>query len=195
MIPSLEFTRAFDGAFEPGARRAGLIRRRGRASRWGLVDPGGDLQLQFRVNPRASAIPHSPGEFWPVVTWEGPRHGPRDDGAVSFYQYTTPAENEAIHALVVRVIDKVRRQDDFAHEALRTARDALLAAIDLDLDRPPEPRLPSYALYYLDAADAAAWGAWFGETVSPWIERFRKAPESLEAWSWRVLWKDLPGPA
>lgn len=192
MIKSVQFVKAFDETFIDGARLAGLARQRSKTSKWLLKHGGGDLHFQFRVNPKASAIPHCPGEFWAEVAWDGPRYSSRDDGTVSYYQYTTETENQSIHALVKAVIHKVRQQDSFENEGFRAARDIMLGSIDLGLDLPPEPRLPNYALYYLDENDASTWGAWFAHNVGPWIQRFQEAPETLEAWSWRVLWKDLP---
>ncbi len=192
MIRADAFTPAFEAALAGGAARAGLTRRRGRMSRWAGSRPAGDLLFQFRINPKMSGIAGCPGELWAEATWDGPRHGPRDSGAVSFYQYTTEDDHRSLTALRRSAVDKAAAFTGFAHESERLGREALLSAILLDLEEPPRPQHPQHALYYFDREDAAGWGAWFGERLEGWIRRFDAAPETLEAWCWRVLWRDLP---
>jgi hypothetical protein len=193
MIKSAQVTRAFDDAFTPSAQRAGLVRVRSKTSKWVLRQNGGDLHFQFQVNPKASAIPYCPGELWALVVWGGPRYNERDDGTVSYFQYTTDAENTSIQQQVKAVIKKVHHQNEFENEGFRAMRDMMVGIIDAGLEMPPEPRIPNYSLYYLDEADVTAWGQWFARHIAQWIERFQAAPETLEGWAWRVLWKDLPG--
>lgn len=192
MIKSVLFIKSFDESFIDGARLAGLDRQRSKTSKWLLKHDSGDLQFQFRVNQKASAIPYCPGEFWAEVSWNGQRYNSRDDGMVSYYQYTSDTDNEKIQALDKVVIAKVRSQETFENESFKTMRDISLGTIDIGLNKPPEPRFPNYPLYYLDSVDASAWGVWFASNIGLWIYRFQQVPETLEAWSWRVLWKDLP---
>ncbi len=83
MIKAALFNRAFDGAFAPEVESTGLTRRRGRASVWTVVRPAGTLELTIRVNPKASALPFSPGEFSLVWRWDEGRKVSTDDGTVS----------------------------------------------------------------------------------------------------------------
>lgn len=191
MIKADAFHRAFDRGFSEPATAAGLTRRRGRASIWLATRPAGSLTLSVRVNPKASALPFSPGEFSLDWKWEGPRTDPADDGTVSHFQYDTEADRAALPALNAAVLDRAERLE--AEPApLRAGRDALLAVRREGLALPPVPNHPGHAFYYLDESDADAWGRWLGARLSGWLTRFDAAPETLQAWCWRVLWKDLP---
>jgi hypothetical protein len=126
------------------------------------------------VNPKAAGIPDCPGEFWPVIAWNGPRHGPRDDGTVSYYQYE--ADLGSMQETRRNVVEKAR--DCPYWETLRSG-----------LDLPLVAQAPHVALYYFDEDDAVAWGMWFGARIGKWLRRFAAAPETLESWAWRVLWR------
>jgi hypothetical protein len=128
------------------------------------------------VNPKAAGIPDCPGEFWPVISWSGPRHGPRDDGSVSYYQYET--ELAAMQAIRRAVLEK---------PAVRGC--AYLSTLRAGLELPLLPQHPHVALYFTDEQDARAWGGWFGGRIGVWLRRFAAAPETLESWAWRVLWR------
>ena len=152
----------------------------GAAAKWKGPLAGHELNVAFTVNRRAAGIADAPGEFWPVIAWDGPKHGPRDDGTVSYYQYVTGAEAVEIQALRRSVVQKV---------AARVPPNSLLETIITGLDLPLRPNHPHVALYYFDEGDAAAWGAWFGGHMSAWCGRFAAAPETLESWCRRVLWQ------
>lgn len=171
MIPAAAFYREFDAAFAPPAKAAGLARRGRSGAKW----RNAELEFNFRVNPKASMLPDCPGEFWPVIEWNGPRHGPRDDGTVSYYQYES--QTEPMQAMQHAILDK---------PAVRAC--AFLATLRSLAEHPLVAQSPHTGLYYVDEGDARAWGAWFGERVGEWLRRFAAAPETLETWAWRVLW-------
>lgn len=139
-----------------------------------------ELRLAFRVNPKVSALPDWPGEFWPVISWSGPRHDARDDGTVSYYQYATDTEMAAMQEMRRAVIGKAKDSLQSVH----------LETIISGLQLPLRPQNPHVALYCLDQPDASMWGKWFGEHIGEWLRRFGASPETLEAWCWRVLWRD-----
>jgi hypothetical protein len=121
-----------------------------------------------------------PGEFRAVLSWQGPRAGARDDGTVSYYQYAGAVDLAAMQALRRSVVQKV---------AARAQSNKLLSVMIEGLDLPLLPQHPDVALYYFDGGDAAAWGDWFGSRIGAWIEAFEGAPETLETYCWRVLWR------
>jgi hypothetical protein len=131
------------------------------------------------VNPKAAGIADCPGEFWPVISWNGPRHGPRDDGSVSYYQYE--AELAPMQALRRAVLEKAAVGQCPGLPGLREG-----------LEFPLRPQTPHVALYYVDEGDARAWGGWFGDHVAAWLRRFTATPETLDAWCWRELWDHDP---
>jgi hypothetical protein len=138
------------------------------------------MRLAFPVSARSAGLPDVPGEFRPVISWQGPRAGAADDGTVSYYQYAGTGDIAAMQALRRSVVSKV---------AARAQPNRLLSVIIEGLDLPLLPQHPDIALYYFDNDDAAAWGRWFGGHIGAWIEAFEGAPETLEAHCWRVLWR------
>lgn len=95
-----------------------------------------------------------------MISWNGPRHGPRDDGTVSYYQYET--ELASMPAIQRAVLEKPAVQ---ACAYLATLRSIV------------------------DEEDARTWGGWFAGRIAEWLRRFSAAPETLETWAWRVLWR------
>ena len=162
----------FHQSFAIPATAAGLTRRGRKGAKW----TNSELEFNFRVNPKAAGIPDCPGEFWPVIAWNGVRHGPRDDGTVSYYQYEP--EIAAMEAM---------RRDVLAKPAIGGC--AYLETLRAGLELPLLPQHPHVALYYVDEQDAHAWGSWFGGRIGEWLRRFADAPETLETYAWRVLWK------
>jgi hypothetical protein len=104
---------------------------------------GGTLAFWFQVNPKASAIPHQPGEFRPSITAPD-RGGDHDDATVSWYQYADEAMTAAFLAQQVRVRDHVAAQTEFELDIWREQRDVSLrtmqAFIDLGLRPAVLPR-------------------------------------------------------
>jgi hypothetical protein len=111
-----------------------------------------------------------------VISWNGPRHGPRDDGTVSYYQYET--ELASMQAIQRTVLGK---------PAVQAC--AYLATLRSIVDQGLVPQTPHTALYYVDEQDARAWGGWFAGRIAEWLRRFSAVPETLETWAWRVLWR------
>lgn len=66
MIRSGVFHSSFHRGFAPAANAVPL-RRTGKSSAYEIATAAGPLALAFHVNPKASAIPRCPGEFWPVL--------------------------------------------------------------------------------------------------------------------------------
>jgi hypothetical protein len=175
-IRAAAFHEAFGAEFAPRAEAAGFRRQGRQASKWRCAAAGHPLLVNFRVNPKAAGLPGVPGEFWPVIDWQGPRYGVRDDGSISYYQYASEADLAEIQALRHTVIDKAGPETPY------------LAILRQGLELPLRIQGPDVALFYLDEADAGAWGSWFGARIAAWLGRFNAAPETLESWCWRVLW-------
>lgn len=143
------------------------------------------------MNPKASAIPHQPGEFWPeLVAPPGIRDPLRpDDGTLSWYQFTTPAQVADIQQLRQAVVDSV---------PLRGSSDNVMLEITgMDAGYPemltanaPEPRMPHTRLYYATETDAESWGRLFGAELPGWLDAFVAEPETLQQHMWRVHWTD-----
>jgi hypothetical protein len=165
----------FHEAFAPSAADAGLTRRGRKGAKW----TNRELEFNFRVNPKAAGIADCPGEFWPVISWNGPRYGPRDDGTVSYYQYVTQSDLGAIQAMRSTVLEK---------QAVRGC--PYLQTLREGLEPPFYPQQPHSGLFYVDEEDARAWGGWFGGNIAGWLKKFTASPETLEAWVWRVVWDE-----
>lgn len=190
MISSEIFYAAFDEGFRPAMQVLPARRMKGKPSRYEVQTAAGPLQMAFKANPKASAIPHVPGEFWPVIIGPESLRGsePGDDGSISWYQYTSEADVQEIQALRWHVYEKVAAQDTFSNEAYRGMRDSSLGLVRMSIEAPLDARLPSTALHYLDAVDARAWGGLFAAQLREWLARFEAAPETLDRYMWRVHW-------
>ena len=175
MIRAELFYAEFNAAFAPGAQNAGLKRSGRKGAKWKQQD----LEFNFRVNQKRAGIPDCPGEFWPDISWSGPRHDARDDGTVSYYQYEPD----------VRAMQELRRA---LLDRSEVRRCVYLATLRDMVDQGLAPQGPHTALFYYDERDARAWGAWFGDHIGAWLRRFAAAPETLDAWCWRVLWDKDP---
>lgn len=190
MITSDIFYRHFDEGFSESARRNGLTRMRGNVSRWSLAHRTGALQFNFQINPKASAMPNIPGHFWPIVQWEGQRYNERDTGLVSWFQYSSESESNMVQNLRRHVIEKADEQLSFDNDPHSRMVKIMVEGLHLDLDIPLLPNFPQPSLFYLDKQDCTEWGSLFGRNLAQWLARFDAAPETLESWCWRVLWKD-----
>lgn len=204
MKPRL-FHSAFDAGLTAACEAYGerVTRLPGVQPKYAAETPAGALTLFFEVSPKSGGMPGWPGHFRPLVEAGALRHNARDDGAVSWYQFTDGATEEAMQALQRDVLAKVAAQGKapprgadpeqakmaaFLRGSLKTCLNIMRA----DLARPFEPRLPHAPLYYLDEDDARRWGALLGASLDGWIARWSAAPETLEGHMWRVHWKDLP---
>lgn len=191
MIPSDVFYRAFDDGLASVGPLPGLQRGRGKASKYVLTTPAGPIDFWFKVNPKASAIPHQPGEFWPVIETAGLRRDAQDDGTISWYQYADAPKVEAFRAQQERVHANLAAQTVFEHAIWCDQRDISLRTMRGFVDLGFRPAWPHTALYYLDAGDAAAWGALIGGQLPAWIACFSAQPETLESHMWRLHWSAL----
>jgi hypothetical protein len=192
MIKSDVFYRGFESGLESVGRPAAMVRSGGKIPKYTVATPVGKLKFWFKVNGKASAIPHQPGEFWPVIESNGMAHNERDDGAISWYQYTSPEMEQAFHNQQRLVRSKTEAQASFELDLWRQTRDLWLSISRESIDLPFGPGFPHTTLYYLDEADATQWGVVIGQQFSLWLARFSKHPETLEAYMWRVHWSQRP---
>ena len=188
MIKSDAFYRCFEVGLIANVSPALLQRSRGKIPKYRIETSNDSLSLWFKVNGKASAIPYQPGEFWPVVESKAMRYSDRDDGLVSWYQYTDNAMEAAIIDQRRCVYRKTLEQSHFEPEFWRQARDVWVNASRDSLDSEISPRFPHTRLYYLDEEDATQWGTIFGQQLNSWIQRYVAAPETLEMYMWRVHW-------
>lgn len=183
---------AFYGAFEKGfasQRTSPLIaRRRGKIPKYYAVVGEEELSFWFKVNPRASAMPPWPGEFWPVIKTKLLRYNKSDDGTLSWYQYTDESINAEMKAFQWSVYLKVEGLSTFESESARRLRDAHLPSLRRDIEGKVRVNWPHDPLYYVDERDAEFWGKLFAVHLVPWMERFRAAPETLDGYMWRMHW-------
>src|SRR5574337_1163639 len=99
-----EFYSAFERGFVEETAPIKLARSRGKALKWQFRCPDAStLSIGFRLNQKN--LQGYPGEFMPAIAWNGPRHNARDDGEVSFYQYTSSADVDALQALQRQVVE------------------------------------------------------------------------------------------
>jgi hypothetical protein len=149
-----QFSALFEARFAAGAEAAGLIRSGGQVLKWTRDDAGGHkLAVGFRLNHKN--VSGFPGEFMPDFVWDGPRSGPRDEGEVSVYQYTSPEETAAVSALQKRVVQnfvtRMRLEEQLKDR--RSLVRVLADSCDLEI-RPNHNRW----LPYWRSDDATAWG-------------------------------------
>lgn len=176
-IKSDIFYAAFAAGFASQKTSPLISKRRGKIPKYYAVFGDDELSFWFKVNPKASASPFYPGEFWPVIETKNLRRDQRDDGLVSWYQYTDQSINEEMKAFQWSVYAKAEAQCS-----------ALLSLIRRAIEDGFEVGWPHTALYYVDARDAEFWGKLFAVHLLPWMERFCANPETLEGYMWRVHW-------
>lgn len=191
MITSDLFYPAFDAGLAAAGLPASFRRRRGKPSKYDCVLPDETLEFRFQINPKASAIPHQPGQFRPSITAPD-RVSDRDDATVSWYQYADEAMIAAFLAQQARVRDHVAAQTEFEVDIWREQRDVSLRTMQSFIDLGLRAAWPDSALYYLDESDAQAWGRLIGAQLPTWIERYTARPETLDAYMWRVHWGGQP---
>jgi hypothetical protein len=190
MVKSDAFYRCFEDGLAQTGNSERVQRSRGKLPKYKVAVPGDSVSLWFKVNGKASAIPYQPGEFWPVIEAKTMRHDTRDDGLVSWYQYTDKAMEAAIQAQRKLVYDKTREQAHFEPDFWRQTRDVWLAVSRESLELELGPGFPHTRLYYLDENDATQWGVIFGTQLETWISRFAEKPQTLQQYMWRVQWNN-----
>lgn len=188
MIKSEMFYTAFEQGFTMALNSPYIARKRGKIPKFQSVTPTGKLDFWFKVNGKASAIPYQPGDFWPIIEIDQLRYNERDDGTVSWYQYTDEQMKDAMRRLQLKVRNKVAAQDSFEPEFWRESRDISLKFMDDCIAEEFRPGWPHTRLYYLDEADAGDWGRLFGQQIGTWMESFMKNPETLDGYMGRAEW-------
>jgi hypothetical protein len=188
MIKSDAFYSAFEKGFASQQTSPLIARRRGKIPKYYAVVGQEELSFWFKVNPKASAQPPLPGEFWPVIEAKQLRHDQKDNGLLSWYQYTDESINGEIKAFQWSVYAKLEGQNKFERESARRVRDAFLPSIRRSIKTDIRVGCPHDALYYLDEQDAEFWGKLFAIHLVSWMQKFCTAPETLEGYMWRVHW-------
>lgn len=192
MIKSNLFYAAFERGFGSHATSPAIVRRRGKIPKYQARIDSDEVHFWFKVNPKASAIPNQPGHFWPVIESKTLRYNNRDDGLLSWYQYTDAEMIQQMTQLQWGVFAKAGDQQTFELDIWRDLlMGSCLPLMKTSIEMGFQPGSPHTGLYYLDEADAAAWGALFSAQLVQWLERYRLAPETLEAYMWRVHWNKL----
>lgn len=159
----------------PKLRRFG-----GRVPKWRQPLPSGAVSFAFVTSARAaSLLPHMPGEFRLVVTWNHNRNGVAVDEDVSLFQFTTESEIAAYAAFQRRALQKFL---EYPGNAAR--RDLFPYATDIAWL--PQATDEEWC-YYFDADDVYAWAEWYCHLLPQWLERFAAAPESRLGWTMRVM--------
>ncbi len=188
MIKSDVFYSAFEKGFASQQTSPLIARRRGKIPKYYAVVGQEELSFWFKVNPKASALPPLPGEFWPVIEAKLLRYNQRDKGLLSWYQYTDDSMNAEMKSFQRSVYAKVEGQNTFVSESARGLRDAFLPCLQRSIEADVRVGCPHDALYYVDERDAEFWGKLFAVQLVPWMERFCAAPETLEGYMWRLHW-------
>src|SRR5690349_16949777 len=188
MIKSAVFYSAFEKGFASQKTSPSIARRRGKIPKYYAVVGQEELSFWFRVNAMASAWPGEPGEFWPVIEAKSLRYDKKDDGGLSWYQYTDESIIGEMKAFQWSVYAKVEGQKTFESEHARKFRDLRLPYLRRCIEGEVWVGNPHAALYYLDERDAELWGKLFAIHLVPWMERFCAAPETLDGYMWRVHW-------
>lgn len=188
MIKSDKFYKSFDSGFQSKGFPEGVKRLKGKVSKYNLETPHGNLIFWFQVNQKASALPTTPGEFWPdIFASDDLKRDDLDNGNVSWYQYTTDAETEHMQSIQKNVYEKFILLS-YENEPLRLMRDANSQTMKQIIEQKFKPNFPHAALYYLDEQDAYEWGILFSKQIHEWDERFSAQPETLNSFMWRVHW-------
>jgi hypothetical protein len=182
-MTAAQFYQAFLDGWALAASRAPLKRLAGKTLKWKCVTPVGALTFAFATNSKmAGLLPHLPGEFRLGIQWDRKVGGNRKTAEVSWFQYAKDDELREYAALQRTALERFLSQPGKA--AMRE-----IFNYSSDHSWLPRANFDEFA-YYLDAADAKAWGTWYGERVESWIARFTLAPEDRNTWCWRVLWSE-----
>ncbi len=188
MIKSDLFYSAFEKGFASVKTSPLIAKRRGKIPKYFATVGEDELSFWFKVNSKASGMPNLPGQFWPVIEATKLRYNEKDNGLVSWYQYTDESMNGEMKTFQWAVYDKVVEQTEFESESARRYRDAYLPTLLRDIESNFKVNRPHDALYYLDERDAEFWGKLFAVHLVPWMEWFSAAPETLDGYMWRVHW-------
>lgn len=189
MIKSDLFYAAFEAGFKSQTTSPIVARKRGKIPKYYAAAGKERIDFWFKVNPKASALPPFPGEFWPVIETEQFRYDETDNGLVSWYQYTDGQMKEEMKRHQWSVFAKFENQTDFEFKSSKRSRDAHLPSLRRRIEEDFRANWPHEALYYMDEQDAENWGKLFARQLIPWVEKFWANPETLDGYMWRVHWK------
>lgn len=190
MIKSDRFYDAFGQGVAQACPLEPQLRRRGKIPKYQADTPVGSVNLWFKVNGKASALPYQAGEFWPVIEAASLRYNARDDGTLSWYQFADEADQNEMRSLQQGVRDKVAALENIQPEFWARIRDSNVRFMSDFIEMGFRVGHPHTSLYYLDEEDAQNWGRLLGRQLQGWLDRFRAAPETLEGYMWRVHWRD-----
>src|SRR5271170_5535611 len=124
MIKSDFFYAAFEAGFTSQPTSPIVARKRGKVPKYCAAAGTEKVDFWFKVNPKASALPPFPGEFWPVIETGQFRYNERDNGLISWYQYSNEQMKDEMKRLQWSVFTKFENQADFRFESSRRLRDA-----------------------------------------------------------------------
>ena len=182
-----QFYEAFLHGWAVAQSHAPLKRLAGKTLKWKLATAEGSVTFAFATNAKtAGLLPHLPGEFRLGIRWDRKVGQSRKTDDVSWFQYTTAEEAREFGALQRIALEKFLSQPGKAElrGIFNYAADAAWV---------PRANFDEFA-YYFDAADANAWGNWYGARIESWVARFMLAPEDFNTWCWRVLWPNAVRP-
>lgn len=189
MIKQDIFYAAFERGFGLVPGSSLVTRLRGKIPKYQVMVGDVELIFWFKVNSKASAIPHQPGQFWPSVEAEGLARNERDNGIISWYQYTVQSELEELKKLQWVVFEKVKAQTNFQNPTWHKLLAEYLPVMQKSVCLEFKINSPTTPFYYLDEADAEAWGELLARHLVTWLNRFQARPETLDDYMWRVHWR------
>ena len=181
-----EFYEHFEAAFSAASHNTGLRRIKSPQPKWTSKAASGTVSFKFSTNSKAAGLLPMlwPGEFRPLFEWNHSTAAGKVQESLSFFQYTDLRLVDEAVALQRTAIDKYLR----GRYERENERQQWITKFD-PFHR-PVPNIEPW-FYYFDAADASAWGRYFGGFVGQWLECFNRHRESLDSWCSRVLWKDV----
>lgn len=181
-----EFYRHFASGFALATLPPGYKKLAGKTPKWKYPLPDGVLHFKFSTNFKASGLLEQllwPGEFRLILEWQRSRGNEKNVSEVSPFQYTNESEIASYCALQRHALEKYFNQR--GEEPYGPLAEYLINPLWV-----PTPNTGEWC-YYFDSEDAKNWGAWYGNLLALWTERFLASPETLEDWCWRVLWPHL----
>lgn len=178
-----QFYERFNEGFTSAQPRPGLKRLAGRTAKWKIGTSSGDVTFAFATNSKtAGLLPHLPGEFHLRISWSHAVAAERRTDEVSWFQYASASEATVFASMQRAVLEKFLKT---------SGKEGLRSIYNYSNDPEWLPRANfEECIYYFDASDAHAWGAWYATLLPAWLARFEAQPESFEDWCWRVLWAD-----
>lgn len=175
-MTSREFYQLVDRALEPECRRLGFSRRRGAVSLWFVSLPTGTFFYEIAYGVKSPYVPPIGGRFsvhCDLTHSSDPKaRGPQS--AVSYMEYLTSGDLEAMRELRDRVIHKIvgqRSREEFDRLMLEMHTPLLRMEIGQQFNRHQVFKLP-----YLDADDVTAWAEFLASRLQPTLAGVRESP-------------------